>query len=184
MSEIKTIAEKKARLFIIGASLFIPIAVAILYVMPKIGPEAGQLRDMLNKLPALNSLINGATAVILVMAVLAIRNKNVVLHRRLMTSALGLSVVFLLSYIGYHATSETTPFPKDAPFRGIYLFVLLTHIVISAIIVPLVLITYSRALAEKFDKHRKIAKLTFPLWLYVTVTGVIVYFMISPYYAF
>jgi putative membrane protein len=184
MSQSKNKAEQSARLFIIIASLFIPIAVAVLYIMPKVGPEAGLLRDLLNMLPALNATINGTTAIILVLAVLAIRNKQVLLHKRLMTVALALSVLFLLSYIGYHATSETTPFPQNAEYRGLYLIILLTHIIISGLIVPFVLITYSRALAERFDKHKKIAKWTFPLWLYVTVTGVIVYFMISPYYPF
>jgi putative membrane protein len=184
MKQEKTIAEKRARAFIVFASLFIPIAVSILYVMPKIGTDNAGLRNMLNCLPAFNAFINGTTAIILILALLAIRNKNMRLHRALMTGAMGLSVVFLLSYIGYHATSETTPFPKDAPYRSLYLFVLLTHILISAIIVPLVLITFTKGLAERYDQHRKIAKITFPLWLYVTITGVIVYFMISPYYVF
>jgi putative membrane protein len=184
MAQIQTQAEKRARLFIIVASLFIPLAVAILYIMPKVGPEDGLIRDFLNLLPTLNAIFNGSTAIILVVAVLAIRNKQINIHKRLMTAAMGLSILFLLSYIGYHATSETTPYPADAEYRGIYLFILLTHIIISAIIVPFVLITYSRALAERYDRHRKIAKWTFPLWLYVTITGVIVYFMISPYYPF
>lgn len=184
MSTSNTPAEKKAKAFIIAASLLIPIVVTILYMMPKITTESGQIRLFLNGLPRFNAMINAATAVILILAVVAIRNKRRDLHERLMTTALILSVMFLLSYIAYHATSESTPFPKDAPNRALYLFILLTHISISAIIVPLVLITYSKALAEQFDKHRKIARITFPLWLYVTITGVVVYFMIAPYYPF
>ncbi|MEN9639203.1 MAG: hypothetical protein RLZZ262_1071 [Bacteroidota bacterium] len=184
MSTNKTLAEKRVRTFIIMASSLIPVVVGILYMMPKISTENSAVRDVLNCLPALNAILNGTTAVILISAVVAIRNKRQKLHQTLMTTAVLLSVLFLVSYIAYHSTSESTSYPKDAAYRSIYLFILLTHILISAIIVPLVLITYSRALAERFDKHRKIAKITFPLWLYVTITGVIVYFMIAPYYPF
>lgn len=184
MSSNNTAAEKKAKAFITAASLLIPIVVVILYLMPKISTESGAIRHFLNGLPRFNAIVNGTTAVILIAAVVAIRNKKVELHQRLMTFALILSVLFLLSYIAYHATSVSTAYPKEAPNRILYLVILLTHILVSAIIVPLVLITYSRALAERFDKHRKIARITFPLWLYVTITGVIVYFMIAPYYPF
>jgi putative membrane protein len=180
----REVAEKRAKIFIWVASLAIPIVVAILYVMPKIPAGEGALRDFLNYLPLFNALCNGSTAVILVLALVAIKKKNMKLHRNLMTSALGLSLLFLVSYVGYHATSESTLFPKDNPMKWLYYIILLTHISISAIIVPLVLISYSRALAQRYDKHRKIAKITWPLWFYVAVTGVIVYLMISPYYGF
>ena len=104
------------------------------------------------------------------------------LHKKLMLSAVGVSVLFLLSYVTYHATSESTVFGGEGAIRVVYLFILLTHIVLAIAIVPLVLVTLSRALSQKFDKHKKIARWTLPLWLYVTITGVIVYFMIAPYY--
>lgn len=178
------IAEKRAKIFIWIASLAIPIVVAVLYVMPKIPAGDGSLRTFLNYLPMFNALCNGSTAVILFWALLAIKKKNMNKHGNLMTTAMVLSLLFLLSYVAFHATSESTTFPTDNPMKWLYYFILLTHILISAIIVPLVLITYSRALAQKFDKHRKIAKITWPLWFYVAVTGVIVYLMISPYYGF
>ncbi|MEZ4799440.1 MAG: DUF420 domain-containing protein [Flavobacteriales bacterium] len=176
------LAEKRAKIFIWVASLAIPIVVGVLYVMPKIPSGDGGLREFLNYLPMFNALCNGITAVILVMALMSIKKKKMVVHGNLMTSAMVLSLLFLLSYVTYHATSESTLFPKDNPMKWVYYFVLLTHISISAVIVPLVLITYTRALAQKYDKHRKIAKITWPLWFYVAVTGVIVYLMISPYY--
>jgi len=176
------LSARTARIFIWSASLAIPVVVTILYFMPKV--EAGGLRDMLNHLPLFNALCNGTTALLLVLAFIAIRKKNVVLHRRLMTAALGLSLAFLVSYVAYHATSETTVFPKEDPLRGVYVIILLTHIALSAVVVPLVLISYTRALAAQFDRHRRIARITLPIWLYVALTGVLVYLMISPHYPF
>ena len=100
-----------------------------------------------------------------------------------MTFAIALSVAFLVMYVAYHMTSDSTKYGGEGAMRYVYFFILITHILLSIAIIPLVLITYVRALAKRFDRHRKIAKITFPLWLYVAVTGVIVYLMISPYYA-
>ncbi|MBA2745904.1 MAG: DUF420 domain-containing protein, partial [Flavisolibacter sp.] len=86
-------------------------------------------------------------------------------------------------YIAYHLTAESTKFGGEGPIKYVYYFILLTHILLSVVIIPLVLITYVRALSQSFDRHRKIARITFPLWLYVAITGVVVYLMISPYYA-
>ena len=99
-----------------------------------------------------------------------------------MKFAIGCSLVFLVLYIAYHMTTDSTKFGGTGSIKYIYYFILLSHIVLSIAVIPLVLITYVRALAEKFDKHKKIAKITFPIWLYVAVTGVIVYLMIAPYY--
>lgn len=186
MSEemVNTAAQKKARIFVITASLAIPVVVALLYFMPKLESGNESVRQFLNQLPMLNAIINGTTAVLLILAFLAIKNKNITLHKRLMTSALALSIIFLVFYVSYHSTTDSTKFPKDNPLRGLYAFILLTHILLSAIVVPLVLISYTRALAERFDKHRKIARITLPIWLYVAITGVVVYWMISPYYNF
>jgi putative membrane protein len=179
----KAALERKAKMFIWIVSIAIPVAVTVMYFMPKI--EAGSsFRGFLNHLPLFNALNNAATAVVLFLALVAIKRKNVALHKKLMTGALVLSAFFLVSYVMYHSTSDSTAFPKEDPLRVMYLIVLFTHIVISAIIVPLVLVTYSRALAERFDKHKKLAKITWPLWFYVAITGVIVYLMISPYYPF
>jgi putative membrane protein len=100
-----------------------------------------------------------------------------------MTSAIACSVVFLIMYVAYHLTSESAKFGGEGIIRYVYFFILISHIMLSIIIIPFVLFTYVRALSERFDKHKKLAKITFPMWLYVAVTGVIVYLMISPYYA-
>jgi putative membrane protein len=100
-----------------------------------------------------------------------------------MTTAIALSLAFLVMYVAYHMTTDSTKFGGEGIIRPIYFFILFSHILLSIAVIPLVLITYVRALAERFDRHKKIAKITFPIWLYVAVTGVIVYLMISPYYA-
>lgn len=161
---------------IVFLSIVIPIAVAILYVLPKTETT------LFSFLPLLNACINGTTFFVLCFALIAIKKKNIVLHKKLMWSALVLSTLFLLSYVLYHATTPSTSFGGEGILKKIYLFILLTHILLSAVVVPLVLITFSRALAEKFDKHKKIARITLPIWLYVTLTGVLVYILISPYY--
>jgi len=135
-------------------------------------------------LPPIYATTNGITAVVLVLAVFAIKNGKQKLHEQLMTFAIALSVAFLVMYVAYHMTSDSTKFGGEGAIRYVYFFILITHILLSIAIIPLVLITYVRALAERFDRHRKIAKITFPLWLYVAVTGVVVYLMISPYYVY
>ncbi len=166
------------RALTIGSSVLIPIAVAILYFMPK----GDSVSEEIMFLPKLNAILNGTTSVLLVAAFFAIKNKNIELHRKLMFSAIILSVLFLLSYVTYHALAESTHFGGEGTIKYVYFFILLSHILLAIIIVPLVLVSFTRALSEKFDKHKKIARITLPLWLYVTVTGVIVYLMISPYY--
>ncbi|MFN7014026.1 MAG: DUF420 domain-containing protein [Bacteroidia bacterium] len=172
-----TLQKKNLTPFIVAVSIIIPVAVAILFFAPKL-----DVGSKLTFLPALNAFLNGTTSVLLIAAFIAIKNKNIELHRKLMLSAVGLSVLFLLSYITYHATSEPTIYGGEGALKSIYYFVLISHIILAAVIVPLVLISFVRALSEKFDKHRKIARITLPLWLYVTITGVIVYLMIAPYY--
>ena len=159
-------------------SILIPIVVAVLYLIPK-NFEVG---ESILILPKLNAIINGTTFIVLIGAFISILRRNVVLHKRLMLSALILSVLFLLSYVTYHSLTESTAYGGEGVLRTIYFVILLTHILLAIAIVPLVLITFSRALSEKFDKHKKIARITLPIWLYVTLTGVVVYIMISPYY--
>jgi putative membrane protein len=169
--------EKKFTPLIIAISIIIPAAVTILFYGPKL-----DLGSRLTFLPALNAFLNGTTSLLLILGVLAIKKGQRKTHEKYMKGALILSVIFLLSYIAYHASSEPAKYGGEGILKYLYFFILFTHIILAAAIVPLVLITFVRALSEKFDKHKKIAKITFPLWLYVTVTGVVVYFMISPYY--
>lgn len=172
--------ERKYKKWIIVLSIVIPIAVAGLFGinLPRMGVDV----EPLTFLPPIYATINGLTAVVLIIAVIAIKNGNRKLHERLMKFAIVLSVLFLLMYIAYHMTSESTSYGGEGSVRYLYFFILITHIILSIVIIPLVLFTYVRALAERFDKHKKLAKITFPIWLYVAITGVIVYLMISPYY--
>jgi putative membrane protein len=172
--------EQKYNIWIIILSIAIPVVVAVLFNV--------KLKDLgfevtpLSFLPPIYATINAVTAVLLISAVLAIKKGNRKLHETLMKFAIACSVLFLAMYVAYHMTADATKFGGEGAIKYVYYFILLTHIALSIIVIPLVLITYVRALAEKFDQHKKIAKITFPIWLYVAVTGVIVYLMISPYY--
>ena len=172
--------ETKYNKLIIALSVIIPLAVAGLFGvnLRKLGYDV----EPLSFLPPIYATINGFTAVLLIAAVVAIKNKKRTLHERLMKLAIACSVAFLVMYVAYHMTSDSTKFGGEGAIKYVYFFILITHIVLSIIIIPLVLITYVKALTQQFDKHKKIAKITFPIWLYVAVTGVIVYLMISPYY--
>jgi putative membrane protein len=172
--------EQKFSKFIIIVSIVIPLVVAILFGVKL--KDFGYNVEPLSFLPAIYATTNGLTAIILVAAVIAIKNGKRKLHEQLMTSAIALSVAFLVMYVAYHMTADSTKFGGEGAIRYVYFFILITHIILSIAIIPLVMITYVRALATKFDKHKKIAKITFPIWLYVAVTGVVVYLMISPYY--
>lgn len=172
--------EKKYNTWIVILSIAIPVVVAILFRVKL--ADLGFNVQPLMFLPPIYAAINGITAVLLVWAVAAIKRGNRKLHERLVKVCIGCSVAFLAMYVAYHMTSESTPYGGTGTVRYVYFFILITHILLSIIVIPFVLVTYVRGLAGNFAKHRKIAKITFPLWLYVAVTGVIVYLMISPYY--
>ena len=166
----------KYKKWIILLSIAIPVAVAILFGIriPNVAP--------LNFLPPIYASINGITAVLLIFALVSIKQKNIVLHQRLMKFAIALSVIFLGMYVAYHMTSDPTTYGGEGLIRNIYFFILITHIILSIGIIPMVLITYVKAISKLFEDHKRIARITFPIWLYIAVTGVIVYLMISPYY--
>ena len=163
---------------IVLVSILIPLVIGFLYFLPKENGAADQYLF----LPKTIAIINSITAVVLIFAFIAVRQKKYILHRNLMYTALGLSVAFFICYLTYHSLAESTKYGGEGSLRYIYYFLLLTHIFLAAGVVPLILISLSRALSEKYDKHRRISKITLPVWLYVTVTGVIIYLMISPYY--
>lgn len=175
-----SIQEKKYKKIITALSIIIPIAVAALFGvnLRKLGFDV----EPLTFLPPIYASINGLTAVLLVLAAIAIRKGNRKLHEQLNTTAIACSLLFLLMYIAYHMTSDSTSFGGEGVVKYVYYFILITHIVLSVIVIPFVLLTYMKAKLTNFVEHRKIAKKTFPIWLYVAVTGVIVYVMISPYY--
>ena len=172
--------EKKYNKLIIAVSVLIPIVVAILFGVKL--KDFGYNVEPLTFLPPIYATTNAFTAVLLIAAVIAIKNGNRKLHERLMSSAIALSIAFLVMYVAYHMTADSTKFGGTGSIRYVYFFILITHIVLSIVIIPMVLITYVRALGKNFDKHKKIARVTFPIWLYVAISGVVVYLMISPYY--
>ncbi|MCJ0741246.1 DUF420 domain-containing protein [Pedobacter montanisoli] len=181
MKEMENTLEQKYNKWIIVLSIAIPLVVALLFGvnLRKMGYDV----EPLTFLPPIYATINGITAVVLVLAVWAVKNGKRTLHERLMKLAITLSVLFLAMYVAYHMTSESTKYGGEGVLRYIYFFILITHICLSVVIIPFVLVTYVRALAQNFDRHKKLARITYPLWLYVAVTGVVVYLMISPYYS-
>lgn len=180
MKQKSNAAESKYKKWIIVLSILIPIIVAILSRVKL--KDFGFNVEPLNFLPPIYATINGITAVLLIAAVIAIKNGKRKLHENVMKTAIACSVAFLGMYVAYHMTADSAEFGGEGIIRPIYYFILITHIVLSIIIIPVVLITYVRALDQQFEKHKKIARITFPLWLYVATTGVIVYLMIAPYY--
>lgn len=169
--------EKKYKTWIWIVSILIPVVVALLFMVriPDVAP--------LTFLPPIYAAINGITAIILMIAYWAIKQKNIGLHEQLMKTSIGLSLIFLVMYVAYHMTSDPTPYGGEGIIRYVYYFILISHIFLSIGIIPMVLITYVRAISNLFFEHKKIARYTFPIWMYIAVTGVIVYLMISPYYA-
>jgi putative membrane protein len=163
-------------------AVVIPTAVALLFLIPPVENLSEDVKAALYVLPKLNAIFNGTAFLCLIGAFVAIKNKNIRVHRAFTTSALVLSMLFLVSYVAFHLTTESTKFGGEGWIRTVYFAVLISHILLSTGIIPLVLFTYVRGLGMQVEKHRKIAKITWPIWLYVTATGVIVYLMISPYY--
>lgn len=165
--------------FVVGLSIAINVLVAILFFLP--GYEGLDHID-LTILPMMNAIFNSFTFVFLLMALFAIKQKNIVLHQRFIFAAFTTTALFLMTYVTYHFLAESTSYGGEGPLRYIYFFILITHILLAIIIVPFALMTLARGLNMQVEKHRKIARWTMPLWLYVSLTGVIVYLMISPYY--
>lgn len=170
------IKERKFNRLITVVSIVIPVAVALLFMVKIPGVER------LGFLPPVYATINGITAILLIAAVMAIKNGNSRLHQKLMTTCIGLSLLFLILYITYHMTSESTSYGGEGVLKYFYYFILISHILLSIVVIPLVLKTYAKGYLGHFETHRKLAKITFPIWLYVAITGVIVYLMIAPYY--
>lgn len=181
-------------------SVLVPIVVALLLFMkwdydqlvfdmripnsdPIILLENLPIAKPLTFLPPIYATINGLTAILLVLAVYYIKNGKRKIHESLIKVCIALSLSFLVMYIAYHLTTDPTSFGGTGLISYLYFFILITHILLSIVVIPLVLISYSRAIKSKFILHKKIAKITFPIWLYVATTGVVVYLMISPYYA-
>jgi putative membrane protein len=178
MTEPIEVVDQKTpyRKLIVFLSIAVPLAVALLFGMPKIKGYDFSF------LPPIYASINALTAILLVSGFFAIKRGKRLLHERLMKICIFLSASFLVLYVAYHITSESTAFGGVGVIRYVYFFILVSHILLSIGVIPVVLFTFVRALSGDFERHRALAKFTFPLWLYVCVTGVVVYLMISPYY--
>ena len=168
----------RARNFIITVSIIVFAAVSFLSRI-KLDVKLGFDEHLFANI---NAVINSAVSVLLIAGLIAVKNKKYILHRGIMLLAMGLSCLFLISYICHHLFTGETKFGGEGSIRIIYFFILGTHIVLAAIILPFILYTAYRALIGEYPNHKELAKITWPIWFYVAVTGVIVYFMISPYY--
>jgi putative membrane protein len=164
---------KRAKIIIYTLSIVIPAVVALLFGVKIEGVD-------LTFLPPIYAAINGLTALLLLGALIAIKRKNRKLHEGLIKFSLGLSLLFLGCYVAYHMTSDSTEYL--GAYKGVYFTILISHILLSIVVIPIVLFTYLFAWQGQFERHKIWAKFTWPLWFYVAVTGVIVYLMISPYY--
>jgi putative membrane protein len=178
MEDNQQLRERRLNRWITIVSIAIPLVVVILFGVriPNVEP--------LGFLPPIYATINGLTAVLLLVALWAIKQGRQRLHQQLMSTCIVLSLLFLVMYVAYHMTSDSTPYGGEGWLRTLYFIVLISHIFFSIVVIPLVLRTYARAYPRDFEGHRKLARITFPVWLYVAVTGVLVYLMISPYYPY
>lgn len=172
--------DRAALIFIYGISALIFLVVAILGRLP----EVETIPSYAPFLPRLNAIINTCCTLLLVTSWLCIRKGNVKAHKNLNITTFVLSSLFLISYVVYHSFGIEAKFPADHPLRPLYLGILLSHIVLAAVVLPLILFSFYYALTGRIDTHRKIVRFSFPVWLYVTSTGVVVYLMIAPYYKF
>jgi len=166
---------KKYNRWITVLSIAIPLVVAVLFGV-KIDLELPVF------LPPIYAGINALTSILLIAAFWAVKNKKIELHETLVKSCIFLSAIFLLLYVLYHMTSDSTSYGGEGTIRTLYFFILISHILLSIAVIPFVLVTFVRGITKDVERHKKIARITFPLWLYVTVSGVVVYLMISPYY--
>jgi putative membrane protein len=177
--------DKVALRLVTGVSIFVFLVVLVLQAkVITIFPKGLEFPSWVYFLPRLNAIINGTCSVLLVVSLLQIKRKNISTHKMLNITTFILSSLFLVSYIIFHATGIKTTYGGEGGIRYFYYFILITHIILAAVVLPLVLLSFYSGLLMNVEKHRKLVRWSFPIWLYVTVTGVIVYIMISPYYTF
>jgi putative membrane protein len=170
--------DKKANLLIGLFSAVVFIAVVVLSRI-EVDVDLGFDKHIFARL---NAGINSTVSLLLILSLIAVKSKKYVLHKNITLTAMGLSVLFLVSYIAHHLFTGETKFGGEGSIRYVYYFILTTHIILAAVILPFILFAAYRAMTGEYERHKKIVKITWPVWLYVSLTGVIVYFMISPYY--
>ena len=188
--------DKEAKWTIYVTTILICLVVTLLN--QKVFPKPDAIPEFVYKLPALNALLNGTCSIILICSYVAIRRKKILVHRRLNLTAFLLSAVFLISYVSAHYFIPDTKYGDVdhdsimsleesnavSLIKPVYLGILLTHILLAVIVLPLVLLSFYYGLTDQRQKHRKLTRFSFPIWLYVTISGVIVFLMISPYYSY
>lgn len=179
---LKSMSEKSLSLIIYAVSIVLCLAIAFLIYFPQALSLSGGVD--VSYLPRFHAFLNGSCTLLLIAGYIAVRRKQYNFHKMLMVSCFLLSSIFLVSYVIYHSQAPATKFGGEGMIRPVYYTLLLTHIVLAALILPLALFTISRSWRGEFAKHKKIARYTLPIWIYVTATGVIVYFMLVPYYKF
>jgi putative membrane protein len=165
---------------IVALSVLVPVAVALLLLFPDFfSLDLGIDRATL---PAFHAILNGTTALLLLLGLYFIMNKNIGAHRMAMLSAFGLSAVFLVSYVISKLNADPIPYGGEGFIRYLYFFILISHILLSIPVLPLAMLAIYRGWTQEYARHRKIVRYTFPIWLYVAVTGVLVYIFMQPYY--
>lgn len=184
MNSTSKLAETDKLYFRIVMVLSITVFLAVVVLNRKWLPRPEVMPEFVTLLPGLNAIINGTCSVLLLVSLYFIKQKNIVAHKTTNIITFALSSIFLVSYVLYHYFADETIFPIDNPLRPVYLLILVSHIVLAALVLPLVLLSFYHGLLMNVERHKKLVRFTFPIWLYVTVTGVIVYLMISPYYPF
>jgi putative membrane protein len=170
--------DRKARILIFSFSIIVFIAITALG-RTSLDVDPGFDIHLFAKA---NAIINSCVAILLIAALVVVKRRNYLLHKRLMISAMILSILFLVSYICHHLFAGETKFGDEGPLKTVYYIILFTHIPLAGLILPFILYTAYRGMTGEWEKHRKLAKITWPIWLYVALTGVAVYLLISPYY--
>ncbi|KFD39643.1 DUF420 domain-containing protein [Schleiferia thermophila] len=166
---------------IVTLSVLVPVAVAVLMIYPETFSLENSFPQA-KKLPAFHAFLNGTTAVLLILGGIFISRKKIHLHRAVMVAAFVLSALFLVSYVVSKVSNPPTPFGGEGATRIIYFFILITHIALSVPVLPLAMLSIYRGSTMEINKHKKLVKYTYPIWLYVAITGVLVYVFMSPYY--
>ncbi|MBI3510447.1 MAG: DUF420 domain-containing protein [Bacteroidetes bacterium] len=171
-------------IFRIVMTISIVVFAAVVVLNKKILPVPEVIPSFVYRLPLLHAILNGTCFVLLLFSFIAIRKKKIIIHKRINITAFFLSSLFLISYVTYHWLAPETTFPKENSLRTIYLIILSAHIILAGVVLPLILMSFWYGLKNNIVKHKKIVHWTYPIWLYVTFSGVVVYLMISPYYHF
>ena len=184
MQTQKPLASNDQLYFRIVMTLSVVVFLAVVVLNRKWLPRPDVMPSFVTVLPALNGLINATCSALLLLSLYFIKQKNIAAHKTTNIITFALSSVFLVSYVLYHYFADETIFPLDNPLRPVYLTILISHIILAALVLPLVLLSFYHGLQMNVERHKKLVRFTFPIWLYVTVTGVVVYLMISPYYPF